>query len=192
MEFIRAEWEGDWALHLLAVKQMLPYFFVAGHVHYARYGMIYLRSMEKLDGDVLDTFLKGQHVQCHRDGIWNGLWSDMMIESMFMRFGHGPGGITGVTLNQPAVRCWALSLHICNRLMKDIAELKEETDTAVQSHKEKIPSLVKSDGRNYETIRQKLQQCINPLGGGDELVNIVTRGIYSEKANVNNAVVFSR
>jgi len=24
MEFIRAEREGDWALHLLAVKQMLP------------------------------------------------------------------------------------------------------------------------------------------------------------------------
>ena len=34
MEFIRVEWEGDWALHLLVVKQMLPYFFAGGHIHY--------------------------------------------------------------------------------------------------------------------------------------------------------------
>ena len=47
---------------------------------------------------------------------------------------------------------------------------------------------MKSDGRDRETICQKLKQCINPLDGGDELVNIVTRGIYSEKANVNNAM----
>ena len=84
MELIRVEWESDWALHLLAVKQMLPYFFAAGHIHYARYGMIYLRSMEKLDSDVLNRFLKGQHVQHHRDGIWNGLWSDIMTGSTFM------------------------------------------------------------------------------------------------------------
>ena len=145
--------------------------------------MIYLRSTEKLDGDVLNRFLKGQHVQHHQDGIWNWLWLDMMIESTFMRFGYRRGGIIGVTLNQPVVRCWALSLHICNRLMKDIAELKEETDTAVQSHKEEIPSRVKPDGRDQETICQKLKQRINPLDGGDELVNIVTGGIYSEKAN---------
>jgi len=147
-----------------------------------------MRSMEKLDGDVLNRFLKGQHVQRHRDVIWNGLWSDMMIESTFMRFGHGLGGIIGVTLNQPLVRCWALSLHICNRLMKDVAELNEETDTSVQSHKEEISSRVKSDGRDRETIHQKLKQCINPLDSGHELVNIVTRGVYSKKANVDNAV----
>ena len=46
--FIRAEREGEWALHLWAVNEMIPYFFVAGHIHYARYGLIYLRSMQKL------------------------------------------------------------------------------------------------------------------------------------------------
>jgi len=87
-----------------------------------------------------------------------------------------------------SVRRWALSLHICNRLMKDVAELNKETDTSVQSHKEEIPSRVKSDGRDRETIHQKLKQCINPLDSGHELVNIVTGGVYSEKANVDNAV----
>lgn len=45
MMFIRAEREADWPLHLEAFRMMLPYFFAAGHVHYARYGLYYLRSM---------------------------------------------------------------------------------------------------------------------------------------------------
>ena len=31
MAFVRAEREGDWPLHLWAMKEMLPYFFVAVH-----------------------------------------------------------------------------------------------------------------------------------------------------------------
>ena len=34
--FISAEQEGEWALHLWAVNEMIPYFFAAGHIHYAR------------------------------------------------------------------------------------------------------------------------------------------------------------
>ena len=37
MMFVRAEREGDWSLHLLATKSMMPYFFAAGHFNYARY-----------------------------------------------------------------------------------------------------------------------------------------------------------
>ena len=36
MRFIRAEREGNWPLHLHATWEMLPYFFAAGHVNYAR------------------------------------------------------------------------------------------------------------------------------------------------------------
>ena len=48
MMFIRAEREGDWPLHLEAFSLMMPYFFAAGHTHYARYGLFYLRSIEAL------------------------------------------------------------------------------------------------------------------------------------------------
>ena len=47
MLFVRAEREGDWPLHLWAVKEMLPYFFAACHCNYARYATYYLHSMEK-------------------------------------------------------------------------------------------------------------------------------------------------
>ena len=62
MRFVRAEREGEWPLHLSAVSEMIPYFFSAGHQNYARYGLYYLRSMEKLPAEVLSKFIKGEHV----------------------------------------------------------------------------------------------------------------------------------
>ena len=89
MFFVRAEREAEWPLHLFAVKEMIPYFFAAGHHHYARYALYYLRDMEKLPEDVLKCFMKGEHVMRHREGLWNGIWSDMFIETTFMRYGKG-------------------------------------------------------------------------------------------------------
>ena len=34
MMYVGAEREGDWPLHLVAVKQMLPYFFASSHLNY--------------------------------------------------------------------------------------------------------------------------------------------------------------
>ena len=76
MMFIRAEREGECPLHLEAFMLMLPYFFAADHVHYARYGMFYLRAMESLPINVREHFRKGENVMQHVQGIWNGIWSD--------------------------------------------------------------------------------------------------------------------
>ena len=59
MLYVRAEREGDWPLHLEAVKLMMSYFFASGHVNYARYGLFYLRRMETLPGDALQHSMKG-------------------------------------------------------------------------------------------------------------------------------------
>ena len=65
MLFIRAEREAEWPLHLLAAKLMMPYFFAAGHPNYARYGLYYLASMERLPDDILVQFMKGEHLMRH-------------------------------------------------------------------------------------------------------------------------------
>jgi len=109
MQYIRAEREGDWPLHLEAVQQMVPYFFASGHVNYARYGLYYLRSMEGMPSEVRDRFMKGEHVMHHIPGVWNGIWSDMFIETTFMRYGHSHGGIIGITLRPDTLKTWALT-----------------------------------------------------------------------------------
>ena len=34
----------------------------------------------------------------HNPGVWNGIWSEVFIESTLMRYGKIPGGVAGVTL----------------------------------------------------------------------------------------------
>ena len=110
MLYLRAERKGDWPLHFVAVRQMLPYFFASAHVNYARYGLYYFRSMESSGHEELSKFMSGEHVMHHVPGLWNGIWSDMFIETTFMRYGHGPQGIIGITLKPETLKTWALGL----------------------------------------------------------------------------------
>lgn len=49
LHFIRATRENDWFLHLSAVRSMLPWFFSADRVNYARYGSMYWLEMISLE-----------------------------------------------------------------------------------------------------------------------------------------------
>lgn len=163
---------------------MMPYFFAAGHFNYARYGLYYLPSMERLPPELLTKFMKSQHVMRHSPGLWNGMWSDMYIETTFMRYGHGPGALVGITLNPSATRRWALSLHIRSRLIKDLSNMRDAnlSSNEVTVHKEE---------KIREKIREKLQTCIDPLnpdGHCDGIVDIASGRISPAAVNVDNAI----
>ena len=98
MKYVRAEREADWPLHLASVHEMMPLLFAASHFNYARYGFYYLREMEAMAEIVRQHFVKGEHIMHHNAGLFNGIWSDMAIETTFMRYGHGQSGIIGITL----------------------------------------------------------------------------------------------
>ena len=104
MAYIRAEREGEWRLHLATFRKMIPYYFAAVHVSYARYGLYYLCSMEKLPLHVQNNLMKGEHVTRYIRGIWNGIWSDQFIESTFMRYGHSSGDVIGFTLKEETLK----------------------------------------------------------------------------------------
>ena len=131
MKFVRAEREGDWPLHLCAVEDMLPYFFASGHVNYARYGLYYLQSMQQLPSMLLEKFMAGEHVMRHQSGLWNAIWSDLFIETMYMLYGHGPAGIVGSTMNESTLAIWALSQSTFAQLMNDLEAMKDVKSNAL-------------------------------------------------------------
>ena len=98
MLFVRGEREADWAFHIWAVNKMILYFFAAGHVKYARYGLYYLRTMVCLPTEVLTRFLKGEHVMHHQSGFstwpWRTFWyysfscQKMGFESSHLQSAH--------------------------------------------------------------------------------------------------------
>ena len=78
--------------------------------------------MEDLPPEVLSSFLAGEHVMRHQDGLWNGMWSEMFFETAFVRYGHGPGGVIGITLKPSTLKRWALSPHVCCQVKKNMSK----------------------------------------------------------------------
>ena len=124
MMYVCAEREDDFSLHLHASYKIMSYFFAAGHVNYAWYGLCYLRTLYKLPGIVLEQFLKDEHVVHHQDGHWNRIWTHMMIGSTYMGHGKGPGDIIGTTTKPRSVQIWSNSLPSDNDSLRDLDELR--------------------------------------------------------------------
>lgn len=68
---------------------MMSLFFAARQTNYARYGLYYLCSMEEMPSVVRKHFMNGEHTVHHRSGLFNGIWTEMAIETTFMRYGKG-------------------------------------------------------------------------------------------------------
>ena len=98
----------SYCMYVLKGKEKLVYngmsgnkwclFFPAGYYNYARYGLHCINSMEKLPNETLESFMKWEHVTCHKRRIWKSIWSNMMIETTYIKFEKGPGRITGVKM----------------------------------------------------------------------------------------------
>ena len=66
--------------------------------------------MQHLPLQVLKKFFNGEHVMLRQDGILNCIWSHQFNETTYMRYGKGPSGIIGSSLNESTVAISALSL----------------------------------------------------------------------------------
>ena len=99
--------------------------------------------------DLLHEFLKGKHVMCHNQGMWNAIWSDMFIELTFVRYGHQAGGATCVTR-------WDLSLRACSQQRGDLLAMKDkQNNKTTTTHKEDAPSRITryaSDGQKSKKL----------------------------------------
>ena len=96
-------------------------------MNYARFGLLYLRSIERLPIDVAQCILKVMH---HNKGIWNGILSDMFIETTFMRYGDGKRGMIGI--KPDTMKVWALSLHPCKKLRQILPKCATLTSPSCQ------------------------------------------------------------
>ena len=191
MLYVRAEREGEFALHYYACKEMLPYFFAASHWNYARDGVTYVRMMERLPNTILEACMKGEHVIHLQQGLWNGIWSDMGIESTYMKIGKGPSGIIGVTTNERTVKIWSNSHHLCGELLTELEDLRTSTANKDGKHKEEGQGRIKGDMEDRLKLRNALATYIHPLQiethSANVLVNIYNGEEAGENVNVNKS-----
>ena len=101
-QFERAEREGDYYLNQLTMERMLKYFFLAGHVQYARYLTQYLLEMRHLPADAKRGLESGTFVCRHHEEYWNAVSGDQFGGQTAIRMGNG--ALKGTTLS-PEVVC---------------------------------------------------------------------------------------
>jgi hypothetical protein len=137
--------------------------------------------------------MKGEYVMRHQCSLWNGIWSDKFIETTFMRYGHAPGGVIGITQKPETLKVWTWSLHTCSRLEAHLDELiKNSTESEYSKHKEEGKTRIANDTKGRQCLRAKLELCVHPLNPDThhgELVNIVTGQHGIKKFNIQNAVL---
>ena len=80
----------------------------------------------QLPPTLLDQFLRGDHVLRHQHGIWNEIWSDMMIETSYMKFRNGPSGIIGKTTKPKTIQIWAKSQLSCNEVLQTLDAIRNK------------------------------------------------------------------
>ena len=116
----------------------------------------------------------------HNHGVFNGIWSDMAIETTYMRYGHGQSGIICLTLRTETLKVWAYSLHACNTVINcldHMRTLKSHRPESQNHHKEEKKARIKYDSEDRKVLRDKLELCIDPLNSeenAENLGNIVT------------------
>ena len=105
--FTRVEQEGDWILQQHCLERMLPYFFVAGHHHYARYISWHLRDMQHIPPDAKQDLLNGSHVCRHIDRA-AAVSEDQYGEHTYVYITQGKqaGGLKGISTNHEQVAAW--------------------------------------------------------------------------------------
>ena len=110
-QLLRSEREGDFLLQQLTLERMLPYFFVAGHHHYARYITHHVLEICYLLPPMAKTeLMSGAFVCRHQEGSWNSVSSDQFSEQTAIRIGKG--GLKGVTLSPDMIAEWIDSFPV--------------------------------------------------------------------------------
>ena len=73
------------------------------------------------------------------------------------------------------MRKQSMSLHLCSRLMKDMADLRDSTSVDITSHKEEMASQIKYE-ENYDrqVIREKLKTCIGSLNTASQAATLAS------------------
>ena len=112
LQNIRAEGYGDWNLHLISMKAMIPYFFVADRNNYARWTTVYVLDMLNIPIEVKSSFDTGVFVIRQKAGSFNGIWAGMATEKTIIRDSKEHGGIKGLTTQKTALIRWNSTRHI--------------------------------------------------------------------------------
>ena len=187
-QFVRAERNGYFALHLHVIDQMQP-----------KSSQVYLQTMEDLEEKMPSEDFKmcspnGYFTIRRTSKFWSGVWSNMTIEQVLMRAMKTNGGLTrGRQISNSTLGQWVRAVPLCIPICKALEELAgTNCKTSVQHslhkyHAELRQARVTRDDADRKHLCGWLRSH-NPFGYTDKLVCIFTGVEADSSIDCDNAV----
>ena len=189
LRFIRATREGDWNLHLVCVKDMLPWMFAYDRINYARYLPVYLCDMLALEQNhpsVHQAVNSGDFVvQRSSCNGFSQVAVDQTIEQTINCDTKSKGGIIGFSLNKAAVQRWVLTSHeraAVTQVCREMSGSHGVNDREQGVVKEMGKARLSRDEEDVCKVQSTLNTWINPFAqsDSDEICHLASGATASE------------
>ena len=201
LQLLRAQRDGDSLLQQVSLEAMMPYFFAAGHMNYARCITWYLRNVDNLPTTAKNDIMEGAHVCRHSDG-GTAVPADQFGEQTYIRRGKGAGGLRGISTNAEQVAVWVGSFSVCAHLDLAIEAMYCHEDAGEKpfggtegeckmenKHKDEGERRRKMDKTDRNKIAEELEKHSHPLNvKSTDLYNIVNGQVAPTTVNVQDAL----
>ena len=186
LRLLRAERDGMFELHLIAVCETIPWCRAADRGNYVRYLPGYLNDMVTLQQK------QPKFYQYLRDGgfvvrlssrRFNAVATDQALEQTINREGKSQGGVIGFTLRKGALTRWMATRHITAQY----AVCQNSKQTTAKNHTEHSNTRMARDEQDVIKIVEYVAESQNPFDldtVSDELVNITTGQVASREVSI--------
>ena len=181
LKLLRADKEANFQLHLKTVMEIVPFFYLAGRVNYARYTPVYVSEMRQLENkqpEMHKFLMEGGFVVLRSNKReFNCVPTDQALEQTINREAKGTGGVIGFTLRKTALLHWILTRHISGEYSEAFQQLFEKKYEGYMSE-ELGPSRMTRDKSDVSSVKDYIiKHCQNPFDVDtlpNGLINITT------------------
>lgn len=174
---IRASREGNWQLHLYAIRNMILWCFAYDKINYARYLPVYYAQMINLHSEhpnVYSNFMNGIFsVQLAGESPFGRIPVDQTTEVTVNKDTKSSGGITKYSLKTGTVtRFYMTAEYRCSFLahLRDMVQGKRPS----YHHDEMLSTRKRKDEQVVTTIESLIEGWNNPFKERKELVSSST------------------
>ena len=160
LDFIRAEREGNWNLHLEAFAAMLPWLIIYDHTNYAKWGPVYLAEMKNLENtapEVYAEFTNGNFVVKRSKRRFNQVPADQATEWIYKTC-KMQNGIIGITRNDQARDRFCVTWSERSQISEDTRHLFGLEDDEEESSFTRFDSLASRRVQDADDVAKLFQQ----------------------------------
>ena len=165
LDYIRSTRTGDWKLHLLTIRKMIPWFFACDRVNYSRYLTLYWCEM---------TVLPKTHLDAHEEfRVQRSNWAfrqipaDQANEQTINRDSKTEGGIIGFSQKPGAVQKWIASAHRRAEISQNCLDMAGLCENTKRLHKDCGAHRIKKDEASVQAVLESIKTGSNPFAVED-------------------------